>query len=91
MPIATELLERASDSRGQAMRVRTLCRSLTVDGGQADLESYALKLEQKAADLERLASSLVGASTVMAIGARSRACGAWGAAVVNQVQERHRA
>jgi hypothetical protein len=61
MPIATELLERASDSREQAVRIRSLCQSLTVDGSQTDLEAYAVKLDQKAVDLERLASSLVGA------------------------------
>src|SRR5687768_8898494 len=59
MPDATQLLERASDNREQAMRVRRLCQSVSA-GDQADLESYAGGLEQEAADLERLASGLVG-------------------------------
>jgi hypothetical protein len=60
MPIATELRERASDQRKEAMRVRRLSETLAV-GDRAQLDSYAARLDQKAADLERQASGLVGA------------------------------
>ena len=61
MPIATELLERASDNREQAVRVRKLCPAHSAARDKESLEAYAVGLEQAATDLERHASGLVGA------------------------------